>query len=1057
MLAEPVLVGRLNQIKKLQQCLENALEGHGSTIFISGEAGSGKTRLTTEFLNIAKQKNVQVLSGWCLSNAGEPYFPFADAFNSFCSQNADDSLFSEQLELHALIDGSSEKLRRGSSTALALKDQTLAAITQKFMQIATKKPLILFIDDVHWADSASLALLHYLSRSIGSERILVIATYRCEELSSQHGDCSHPLLEVLRLLGREGILLEIGLQRLSIEDVTKIIESMLGSPVDSSFVQRIAHDSLGNPLFVVESIRMLYEQNRLWKNGFWKLIGENLTIPPKVKEVIMRRVESLKPIHRRLLQAASVIGEKFNPELVAKVLSQDSLEIVEALDAIASATHLVSCQNDDYVFDHSKSREMLYENLSSTLKKRYHLRIAQQTLEMHGENASLTDLAFHFSRSGQKENAIKYSLAAGNHALSRYSNLEARRYFSYVLETISDDDNNSEHKIAALEGLGDALYANSMFTNAIEIYESLGKIALGVIKLRAYRKAMESAFFQNNIPHLVALISEAERYTSTDRVENARVLLNRGRVFLMYEDKPLTSLKEQEEALRVFKEELSLWDIAWALLGVGSHMPYLGQLVKGLAAELEAIALFEEIGDLRWQARAKIRASMILSTASLNQEALRFCNEAIKTFEKIGDFSMLAEVHASIAIALEDANDLEASLKESMVALDCCKKTDSNWAISMTQASLVRVRTKLGKITEAKENYDILQKLPAASLLMPMVRKTSTDIIFFAGQKRFNQANTCLNKYIDGHPETLNTMWNARFKKDIAWLLDQQGKTREANFQLSESLAIMSKIRVRFEDLSVESDALVAFKNFVGISTEWRFIVINNSAQKCFLSSIENLPLTKFKVIECPSEYCLHDSVLSLKGQELAPFTAKVIKINVQPLIVGSYIFIPKISFFDIFGIKIISDLNRITVEVKESPSATVKAEVSTTISTGALSIVAAQLEFETDLARKAFDYLADSFVKDYMRRKLTLENSGWCTLMELVKKSGVPMRSVYGAGSKRTGVALAELERRGLVEVRVFVGERGRGGRILKARIAYGKEPVKRQVDIMVAKLNQK
>ena len=217
----------------------------------------------------------------------------------------------------------------------AWKDKTFAAVTNELLLISTNNPLILFIDDLHWADSASLSLLHYISRSILSERILIIGTFRSEEVNVNVEGKGQQFVETLRLMGREGLFNEVHLSGLSPMDVGGIAESMLGGKLPKAFIENLATDSHGIPLFVVESLRMLYEQGGLvQKDGQWHLTVDKYNIPAKIKDVILRRVESLKPNQKRVLEAASVVGEKFYPKLVAAIVSQDYLDVLESLNTI---------------------------------------------------------------------------------------------------------------------------------------------------------------------------------------------------------------------------------------------------------------------------------------------------------------------------------------------------------------------------------------------------------------------------------------------------------------------------------------------------------------------------------------------------------------------------------------------------------------------------------------------------------------------------------------------------------------------------------------------------
>ena len=297
-------------------------------------------------------------------------------------------------------------------------------------------------------------LLHYISRALASERILVLANFRNEELSNDSTGYPHPLKETLRLMNREGIFKEISIPKLTLENVGGIAQSMLGDPIEPQLIQRLSEESNGNPLFVVESIRMLSENGSLTKNqNQWQLIGTKTGIPFRVKEIILRRVEALKNDQRRILDVASVIGDKFDADLIGKVLNQDSLTVLESLNNILHSKSLVQVRENCFTFDHAMSREVLYEEISSPLKQGYHERIAE-----HMENQqtpkkfSANELVYHYVKAANFPKSIKYNMAAGREDLARYSNAEAIKHFNWILENAPDNPNNSKERQEAMFG-----------------------------------------------------------------------------------------------------------------------------------------------------------------------------------------------------------------------------------------------------------------------------------------------------------------------------------------------------------------------------------------------------------------------------------------------------------------------------------------------------------------------------------------------------------------------------------------------------------------------------
>ena len=366
--------------------LGSAIEGKGSTVFVSGEAGSGKTKLINEFLKVAKQKTeVTALTGLCLSNAAIPYLPFVEAFNSYFSSIESGQTENAVAEVNAWLSGAQQAEKSGMQgylPAQAWKDLTFAAVTKALSSMAANKTVILFIEDLHWADSASLSLLHFVARAIRSEKVLLLATFRSEELLTDAEGKAHPLADQLRMMSREDLYAEIKLSNLDKACVCEIAENMMGGNLNPDLVVKLSEESRGNALFVIESLRMLSERGSLYQeNDEWRLAVDTMGIPGKFKDIILHRLSLLKFNQRRVLDAASVIGEKFDVELLSVVLNQDNLEVLETLNTIARSTSLIRVDESFFRFDHAKLRQTIYEEITLPLRKGYHKRVAEKLVE----------------------------------------------------------------------------------------------------------------------------------------------------------------------------------------------------------------------------------------------------------------------------------------------------------------------------------------------------------------------------------------------------------------------------------------------------------------------------------------------------------------------------------------------------------------------------------------------------------------------------------------------------------------------------------------------------
>ncbi len=200
------------------------------------------------------------MAGWCLSDAAIPYFPFVEALNTYFASFDEETTspqqpgaslgpagtmqrVGEEHGITAWLTGPRPTDKLGKLETLSpqvWKDQVFAGIAKTLHSISTHEPIILFIEDVHWADSASLALLHYLARAVNnSERILVLATFRSEELTADAEGHPHPLAEALRMMRREDLFTEIKLSSLSQSNISKIAENMIGGTLEPTFAEKL--------------------------------------------------------------------------------------------------------------------------------------------------------------------------------------------------------------------------------------------------------------------------------------------------------------------------------------------------------------------------------------------------------------------------------------------------------------------------------------------------------------------------------------------------------------------------------------------------------------------------------------------------------------------------------------------------------------------------------------------------------------------------------------------------------------------------------------------------
>ena len=1029
-------MGREVELEELWRHLDLAIDGKGTTVFISAEAGIGKTRLMQEFLKAAKrEKDIISITGWCLPNAEVPYFPFIEAFNGYYSTLCKNG--KEELEPNPLLKALELTWQLQHLSPQAIKDQAFLTVARIMRQIVAQRPMILLLEDIQWADSASLALIHYIARAFnGSEKVLFLATFRSENLISDPEGYPHQLAGTLSIMKREDLFSEIKLPGIDKVCISKMVESMLSGGVQQSLTEKLATRSEGNPLFVVESIRMLLEQGKLvQENNEWHLIVEEIDAPTKIKDIIIQRLACLNNAQRRILDAASIIGDEFKAGLLSALVDQDSLEVLETLDGIAQATAIICIDEDRFRFDHALSREIVYEAIAEPLKQGYHNRLAEKLESSKSTLLTLNDLAYHYAQAGNKEKAIRYALAAGQNELARWSNIEAIKHFTYVLQAIGQDSKRAKTKEIALEGLGDSFYVGGLFQKATKAFEELGDTArTGIVKLRAFRKAGESAFQQGDPLRVLELVKKTEPYAATDRLEKARALVCRSRA-LMLQSKTGYK-KDLENALQVFEEEYSLWDIAWTLMDVaGCHVGRgIGKDHQGLAEALRSIALFDELEDFRSQMEVCYIAGYGFINCLLYEEALDVYAKIIAIDEnmKMDDYLHTCYAYAwSGVLSMLYMEDYEKGLAYNLKALELSKKTDSLVAQGVVYSNLVRIYVLSGDMKHAEEYFQKLVKFPPEIFNFNPVNGEFTRAVFLAGNGQWNAFEELLEK-MKAAPYPYWSGWLQGAKWIYARLLERQGRVEEARIQSYEVKRIDRDAEKKFEHVNMQASLMVRGHVIVGEEFEMRFDLVNVGRKPCKVIEITDAIPFEFNVVSLPSFCSLQKGGLLLKQKVVDPFEVETIKLKVKASKADDYNISAKVVFMDDLDETKTSKLNPISITAKGVSSRREIASIQ--------SLKPGEFKFSSEAAEKAFKYLVAAFKEDQMKPKLPEEKKGWRTLKEISRNAHISAYSMYGRHG-RGGEATRELRLLEVIESRLFLGERARGGRVLKMRIRYEKQ----------------
>jgi len=443
-LAGGVFVGREREMDELRAGLDDSLSGRGRLVMLVGEPGIGKTRMTEELSTWAKMRGAQVLLGRCYEGEGAPpYWPWVQVIRSYIHDRDTEHLVSVMgtgaADIAQVVSEVRDRIPDLGEPPQLDPEQArfrlFDSIANFLRTAARSQPLVVVLDDLHWADKPSLLLLQFLAREIRTGRILVLGTYRDVELRR-----AHPLAQALAELAREQIASRIVLRGLTEDDVGRYIEMAAGVTAPPDLIATVHRETEGNPFFVSEIVRLLTAEGKLERpsSGSW-----SLSIPQSVREVVGRRLDQLSESSNKLLQIASVVGREFTLGVVQTVSELDAAAISEAIDEAVAARVVAETPRslDRYAFSHALIRETLYDELPTTRRIGMHRRIGMvlEDLYQGAPESHYAELAYHFLEAapgGDVEKAIDYAERAAARAHSQLAYEEATKHYRMALEAL---------------------------------------------------------------------------------------------------------------------------------------------------------------------------------------------------------------------------------------------------------------------------------------------------------------------------------------------------------------------------------------------------------------------------------------------------------------------------------------------------------------------------------------------------------------------------------------------------------------------------------------------
>ena len=457
---KPVLVGREREQAQLEPWLTDALDGHGRLVLISGEAGIGKTALTNWLLWLADERGALTRVGGCYDlTTTPPYGPWAAITRTWPDEPGLPSL--------------PDALRDGASLGTVQSQAALFELVAGFLaEASTTRPLVLLLEDLHWADQASLDLLRYLSRAVSELPLLLVATYRDDELTRRH-----PLFVLLPVLAREPHAQRLSLARLHPGDIGELVTSRYGLAANDvvrlvGYLQRLTE---GNPFFTGEVLRTLEDVGAVTQTSAgWHVSAlDRVQVPELVRQVIEGRLERLDSDTRRLLEVAAVIGHEVDIDLWIAVSEADDTVVINVLERAIEARLLEELPEQSRLrFIHALVRETIYDGLVSLRRRTWHRRVADELARRPTSDPDA--VAVHYQRATDPR-ATEWLIRAGERAQLAYAwSTAVERYEAALalLNTAGSDQNERgwlQYRIARLQRFSNPLESIDYLDEALRI------------------------------------------------------------------------------------------------------------------------------------------------------------------------------------------------------------------------------------------------------------------------------------------------------------------------------------------------------------------------------------------------------------------------------------------------------------------------------------------------------------------------------------------------------------------------------------------------------------
>jgi tRNA A-37 threonylcarbamoyl transferase component Bud32/tetratricopeptide (TPR) repeat protein len=719
-LARGRLIGRRGEIQQLRELWQRARRGQGHLALISGEPGVGKTRLAHEAIVYAQLNGATVLRGGSYEyEATTPYLPFVEAMRGWVRDQPIATL------RERVGDGAAELARFAPQIEATLgplpvnpvlpphedRLRLFDHVARFFRSLAADGGLLLFLDDLHWADHGTLALLHYLMRDLREAPWLAVATYREVELGRDH-----PLASSLVEWNRERLATRVSLGRFGLPETSAMLATLFGQEtVSPDFAAVIHRETEGNPFFIEEVVKALIEQGQIYREGgaWQRQRVDDLLIPQSIKSAIGHRLERLTPACLDVLHAAAALGKTLAfSELAASVGgSEDAL--LDALDEACAAQLMRADPGERFAFTHDKIREVLYEEQNPIRRRRQHQKIGEALERLYKDEIEehAPDLAFHFTEGGHLEKGLDYSLRAARRAMKMVATDEALGHLRRARDS-AEALEDRERLMEIDESIGDLYGMRGEFGLGIQAYERVLAAKPDPARRAIILGQIGELYTQWSDPRAMEYLNAALEALdpATQPAPRAKALAMIGRHY-HYRAEHRKSIEYYEQARALAEpidDPMALCFIYAYLAGAYQHMAKFPQSMEWAQ---RCIALGERHQNALITSFGNEFMAEDLGIISRLDESMGYVKKNIELARRIGSLDRMAWTALPAAFAHYMRGDLDKALAESDRGIELMERISDVRGSVFPHRMRATVLLDMARNDEAKAEAELTYEL----------------------------------------------------------------------------------------------------------------------------------------------------------------------------------------------------------------------------------------------------------------------------------------------------------------------------------------------------------